>query len=68
MMKRDRLPVKEIASAVPFLLVTLSADGIGQAVGHAFGLGQATAKLFPYEFHRTAHLVDKAILESFCES
>jgi glycosyltransferase involved in cell wall biosynthesis len=40
---------------VPALMVGLTLDTIGQMLGYALGAGNASQKLYPFEFHRDRH-------------
>ena len=66
MMRRNRMPASISPSLFGLLLINLIADGFGQLMGYSFGLGNATAELYPFEFHRTNHLIDKGVLDSIC--
>jgi hypothetical protein len=50
-----RDPVRAI-TILPLLAFGLLWDGAGQFAGMAFGLGEATAKVARYEFHRFRHV------------
>ena len=51
-------------SLVALLMINLIADALGQLMGYAFGIGNATVDLFPYEFHREKYVVDKDMLNN----
>jgi hypothetical protein len=44
---------------VPALLVGLTLDGVGQAVGCLAGCGDATRRLAHFEFHRVAYVTEE---------
>jgi len=44
---------------VPALLVGLTLDGVGQAVGCVAGCGDATRRLAHFEFHRVAYITEE---------
>jgi hypothetical protein len=66
MMKRNGKPARLSFSLLGLLAFNLLADGLGQLLGYTFGLGFATTDLYPFEFHRTRHLVDQGVLEAIC--
>lgn len=66
MMKRNGKPARISLPLLGLLLINLCADGLGQLLGYSFGLGNATADLYPFEFHRSRHLIDKGVLDTLC--
>ena len=66
MMKRNNCPQIFSLSLIATLMINLTFDALGQMIGYAFGIGNATEKLFPYEFHRTIYIEDKENLDSLC--
>ncbi|MGB7159506.1 MAG: Gfo/Idh/MocA family oxidoreductase [Tepidisphaeraceae bacterium] len=55
-----RIEQRQILPRVmPTLVLGLALDGIGQAVGYAFGPGNVTAKLAGLEFHRVKYLTER---------
>ena len=46
-----------VVRIAPMLLIGLAFEGVGQAVGYLFGIGNAMRKAAPFEFNRAAYLV-----------
>ena len=44
---------------VPALMVGLTLDAVGQVLGYAFGAGNASRKLYAYEFHRDRYIAQQ---------
>ena len=50
---------------IPALMVGLTLDAVGQALGYALGVGNASLKLSYFEFHRERHIKRKSRAEAF---
>jgi hypothetical protein len=46
-----------VVRIAPVLLIGLACEGVGQAVGYLFGIGNAVRKAAAFEFNRSAYLV-----------
>lgn len=58
-MRRPGRPADLWPRIVPALLVGLTLDAVGQVLGYALGAGNASRKLYPFEFHRDRYAADQ---------
>ena len=56
--RRPGRPAHLWPRVVPALLMGLTLDAVGQALGYAFGAGSAGQKLSSFEFHRDRHAAE----------
>ena len=57
--RRPGRPAHLWPRVVPALLMGLTLDAVGQALGYAFGAGSAGQKLSSFEFHRDRHAAER---------
>jgi glycosyl transferase family 2 len=57
--RRPGRPARLWPRILPALLVGLTLDAVGQVLGYALGPGNASRKLYSYEFHRDRYVADQ---------